>query len=199
MRRRLFALCPVLTFAVIVSSAQDRGELRLAQRLADDSSRQAAVDEIVASRQNELRVLISWTVRPPDQVDRRGLYIGLADAFGGLRAKDAIPFLIKNIDLKRRAYEITPWNRAPAAVEESLPAVAALIQIGPDASKALMQSYSEPKGIGDRLFLIFAVSRIASSMSDPREERVFLAAAAGEANSEHYWAEQGLKALDGSH
>jgi hypothetical protein len=34
-------------------------------------------------------------------VDKHKLYIGLADAFGEMKTREAIPFLIKNISLQR--------------------------------------------------------------------------------------------------
>ena len=143
------------------ASAQDRATLKLARQLADEGSRETAITQITASPERYAALLISWTLHAPDKVDKQGLYVGLADVFGRLRDKDAIPFLIRNIELRRHVYEVIPWNRSAEAVQESLPAASALIQIGPDASKALMRSYSEPKPAGRRLFEIFVISRIA--------------------------------------
>ncbi len=47
----------------------------------------------------------------------------------------------------------------------------------------------------DRLAIIIVVSRIASSLKDPSEPMGFLSHATGQANMEHFWAEEGLKHL----
>ena len=135
-------------------------------------------------------LLLSWTKNPPAQVDQHGLFVGLANAFAQLKAKEAIPFLIKNISLQRWILDMPVWLKTDKVIEERLPAVAALVQIGPDASKAVISEYLtiEPD---DRLAAIFVVARIR----DP-EARGFLVSVLGRANMERYWAEEGLKRLD---
>ena len=106
-----------------------------------------------------------------------------------MKTKEAVPFLIKNISLQRWL-EMNIWLKTDKVIEERLPAVAALVRIGPDASRAIISEYLtiEPD---DRLAAIFVVARIR----DP-EARGFLSSVLGRANLERYWAEEGLKRLD---
>lgn len=174
------------------ASAQDASDQELAQRLANDRTRQSAVAKILASGRRRVPLLLSWARKPPADVDQYQLYIGLADAFGQLQTKEAIPFLIKNISLDRtRPADFAPWLKAPQVIEKTFPAVAALIQIGPEASKALIRAPWERAEAERRLAAIFAVSRIRDQAA-----RGFLASALGQANMERYWAEEGLKLLD---
>jgi hypothetical protein len=172
----------------IVLLAQATDDATLAGLLADETTRQRGVDRIVAARNSVVPLLLSWTKSPPENVDQRQLFIGLADAFGQLRTKEAIPFLIKNISLQRWL-EMNIWLKTAKVIEERLPAVAALVRIGPDASRAIINEYQaiEPD---DRLPAIFVVARIR----DP-EARGFLSSVLGRANLERYWAEEGLKRL----
>src|SRR5271166_1492561 len=102
-RRREFVLnlnasvVIALVVGCVVGSAQDLSNEKLAHLLANDSTRSSAVAEILASGNAKAPLLLEWTQKPPAQVDQHGLYIGLADAFGQLKTKEAIPFLIKNI------------------------------------------------------------------------------------------------------
>lgn len=173
-----------------VPSSQDRGDQELARQLANASTRQSAVAKILASGSAKIVLLLSWTLKPPAQVDKYELYIGLADALGQLRAREAIPFLIDNIGLRRtREVDLAPWLKTDQVIEWTFPAVAALIQIGPDASKALIRASRRPMVAEHRIAVIFAVSRIR----DVPEARTFLTQALGMANIERYWAEEGLE------
>jgi hypothetical protein len=160
----------------------------LARGLASDA-RQATVAEVVSSGGAKVGLLLSWTQTPPPHVKRDRLYVGLADVFGQLKTKEAIPFLIKNITLQRWL-EANTWLKSAEVIEERLPAVAALVLIGPEASKALIRASWGPMTSEERLATIFAVSRI----QDP-EARDFLVSALAQANLEGIWAQQGLKVL----
>lgn len=162
---------------------------RLAQRLANEGTRKDAVEEIAAAGIRKVPALLSWTRTPPKRVSKHELYVGLADVFGRLRTKEAIPFLIVNINLQRSRLEIPPWLKVASVIEDSLPAVRALIQIGPEASRALINVPPGHAKLEDRLAMIFVVSQIKGVP----EAREFLAVMAGEANAERYWAEEGLK------
>ena len=173
--------------------AKEASDQELARLLANNRTRQSAVAKILASANGKGPLLLSWTRKPPAHVDEYELCIGLADAFGSLKTKEAIPFLIKNIGVRRTRYvDLNPWLKAPEVIEEAFPAMAALIQIGPDASKALVRASRKPMVSEDRLAAIFAVSRI----KDVPEARAFLTSTLGEANQERHWAEEGLKLLD---
>jgi hypothetical protein len=181
-------LTVVGTIACVPVAAQVTSDQELARQLANESTRQDAVDKIAASGADRVPVLLSWTRMPPAQVNIYQLYVGLADVFGRLRTREAIPFLIENISL-RRGIEAPPWTKMPQVVEDRLPAVGALIRIGPDASMALIRTSWETARAEERLAAIFVVSQV----KDVPEARGFLVAILGEANLERFWAEEGLK------
>ena len=113
--------------------------------------------------------------------------VGLADAFGRLRTRDAIPFLIANITLQRGLfYRADIWMKTPQVVEGALPAVAALIRIGPEASRSLIRKFPTLSA-EDRLAAIFVVSRI----SGVPEAQDFLNSVIGGARLEAFWAGEG--------
>jgi hypothetical protein len=177
-------------------AAQSAGDRELASMLANDGTRAAAVTQILASGTNKVPVLLSWTSTTPAQVDKYGLSVGLADVFGGLKTKEAIPFLIKNISRRRVRYVyLAPWLKTDQVILNTFPALAALIQIGPAASRALIRAASGPMSPEDRSAAVFAVSRIAGVP----EARDFLAQALGESNLEGRFAEEGLERLGENH
>jgi hypothetical protein len=181
----------VLLISCVAATAQVISDQELPNRLANEATRRAAVDLIVASGMDKLPLLLSWTRNPPADINENELYVGLADAFGRLRAKEAIPFLIKNISIQRW-HDVNTWLKTPSVIEERLPAVAALIQIGPEASKALIRASWEAMVAEDRLAAIFVISQVKGVP----EARAFLSSALAEASLERYWAEEGLKRID---
>jgi hypothetical protein len=183
----------------LIAAPQAARDAELAQLISNDTTRQNGVDRIVVGGGREIPLLLSWTLNPPDHVDMHGLNVGLADVFGRLRTVEAIPFLIKNIRLQRWVWDFQSWSRAPQPIEGAFPAVAALIQIGPEASKALMRFASEAIPNDDRLPVIFVISQIALANANAQAERAFLSSALGEANLERFWAEEGLKVADEQH
>ena len=160
--------------------------------LSNDGTREAAVSTIQATGTAMVPLLLSWTRTPPPQVDREGLYAGLAYAFGRLRTQKAIPFLVKHISMQEGFPSVNIWMKSPAVIEGRLPAVKALIQIGPEASKTLINSPWDCMSSEDRLAALFVVSQIPGVP----EARGFIGRAVGEANLQHYWAEEGLRVLD---
>lgn len=185
-----------LTFAQIVTSAQENNETELARLLSNEATQEQTVESLVASPDKvRLALLLSWTKDPPRQlniVERAELYIGMTEVFGRLRTTTAIPFLIENISLQLPA---TPnvWTKTAASIEERVPAVAALIAIGPDAAKALISAPRERMASEDRLAATFVISQIGTT-PDARE---YLLSVVKQGNRlERYWAEEGLKRLD---
>ena len=157
--------------------------------LANESTRSATVAKLAASGKGRIPLLISWTRNPPAQVDKLKLYVGLADTFGQLKATEAIPFLISNISLRRWAFDgPNTWLKTPAVVKERLPCILALIQIGPEASRALMNAYPHGMMDEDRLAAIFVISRIKGVP----EARSFLLSVSGQINLERHLLEDGL-------
>ena len=115
----------------ITASAQNPNARELARQLADDSARATAVARIVASGSKTVPLLLSLSKKPPAQVNPYALSIGLADAFGQLKTKEAIPFLIKNISLQRGLATPNTSMKTAEVIRQRMPAIAALIQIGP--------------------------------------------------------------------
>src|SRR5258708_3931873 len=149
-----------LMMCVTVDCADAAADLDLARLLAGSRTRKSAVTKIVSSGSEKVPLLLSWTRRPPASVNEYELYIGLADAFGHLKTKEAIPFLVMHISLNRFLFTDV-WTRTPDEVEDRLAAVGALIQIGPESSMAVIQSYKDFKSVEVRLAAIFVVSRLA--------------------------------------
>jgi len=188
------ALALVVTIAgIAVPFQQDLTDLILAVRFGKKSTRPDAVAEVVAAGSEKVPLLLSWTRNPPGGVDRRQLYLGMADVFGELRTKQAIPFLIENISLDQAFMLNPPWLKSAQAVKARLPCVAALIRIGPEASDALIRAAEEPMERSDWLAVVFTVAQIG----DPGA-RDFLTSAAAKAKTgvERARAEEGLKRLD---
>ena len=171
--------------------SQSPGDLTLARQLATESERQEAVEKIATSEPGRIPLLLSWTRTPPTSVQRTELFIGLANVFGRLRTTQAIPFLVANISLHKE-FEEPPWLKTAKVIQERLPAVGALVEIGPDASRAIIGRSWEHATTEDRIAAVFVVSQITGVP----EARGFLASVLGEANIEKYWAEKGLNLRD---
>jgi HEAT repeat protein len=174
---------------LVLAAAQANDRRNIARLLADDGARESAVRSVVESRGKEVPLLLSWARKPPAGVDRAGLDIGLADVFGKLKTAEAIPFLIKNITMERWPPSPNTWMKTPEVIEGRMPAVAALVQIGPESAKALIRAGLDGKTFEERLAAIFVVSQI----SNVPESMEFLASALGQANLQRHWAEDGLK------
>jgi hypothetical protein len=191
-------VCIFLAATCRSASAQDLNDQELARVLVDDNTRPSAVTRIVASGSVRVPLLLMWTRTPPPQLNEYEQYkleIGLAEVFGRLKTKEAIPFLIKNISLERWPRP-NIWIKTPEVIEGHLPAAAALIKIGREALAALIHDSWWQKPPDDRLPTIFVVSRIGATLTDTDEVRGFLASVLGRANEERHWAEWGLMGLD---
>jgi hypothetical protein len=182
----------VMTAMALVATSQPLDDLELARMLSDGRTREAAVAKIVATGVTKVPVLLSWTRVPPTGVDRIELYVGVAEAFGALKAKEAVPFLITNISIQPWLSSPSVWLKTSDVVVDRLPAVRALIQIGPEAAKALMGAAWDRMGYEDRLASLIVVSRVGEGP----ESREFITRALGEANLQRDWAQQALTILD---
>jgi hypothetical protein len=161
----------------------------IARLLANDGTRKNAVESIVASGDSIVHALLAWAQKPPVGVDKFGLKIELAETFGRLRTRAAIPFLIENITLQPWPSSPNTWMKTAEVIEERMPAVAALVQIGPEASPALIHTPIAGMTSEARLAAVFVVARI----KNVPEARAFLTAAAGRTNLQRHWAEIGLR------
>jgi len=179
----------VITSFNLTLPAQTAGTDDLADGLANEDTRIATIARIVASKEASLPRLLLWASQPPARVDQHGLLIGMAEVFGQLRTKEAIPFLIRHIS-PRRWLEMNIWMKSPQVIEQRMPAVAALIKLGPEASDAVIRAYWGPMNAQDRIAAVFVAARIG----DPAA-RDFFGSVIGQARQEQEWAAEGLEAV----
>lgn len=182
----------LVAWSSVAAFAQGANNKDLAGLLADDRTREGAVESIVGTDKSVVARLLAWASAPPPGVSEYGLNIALAEVFGRLKTKDAIPFLIKNISLERWPASPDTLMKTPEVIESRMPAVAALVQIGPEASKALIRRPWEGMSDEGRLAAIFVVSQVR----DVPEARAVLSSVLGRANMERFWAQKGLELLD---
>jgi len=175
-----------------IAAAQAFNDPELARMLSDGRTREAAVASIVAAGAARVPSLLSWTRTPPRGVDRTELYVGMAEAFGALRTKEAIPFLVQHISIEPWISSPDVWAKPSDVMEERLPAVGALIRIGPEAAKAILSRAWDSMGYNDRLAALVVLSRVGEGP----EARRFILAALGEANLERERAQEALTVLD---
>ncbi|HWC99406.1 MAG TPA: hypothetical protein VG456_21755 [Candidatus Sulfopaludibacter sp.] len=179
----------------ITLPGQQARDIDLAHQLASETTQKAAADALAASGQEKVPLLLEWIKTPPfplDDVQLTTFDAGLADAFGALKVKEAIPFLTRNITIRRSPFTLPPWKTAETVMER-LPAVAALIRIGADALKALIDAPYSPMDMDQRLARIFVVSRIAATVSDKTQAIQYLRHAQAEARLQNYWADEALQ------
>jgi hypothetical protein len=180
----------VLGTVALRSEASDRA---LATALSNDATEASAVAAIAVSGRAKVRLLLSWATKPPGYVPQCGLFDGLSDAFGELKVKEAIPYLVKNIGVYRSCgVSLAPWLKAPSVIQWNLPAVGALVKIGSDASRAAMAAFPAMANEEDRRAAIFVVSQIGNVP----EARAFLVSVMERADREHSWEEEALTRLD---
>ena len=155
-------------------SARDVSDESLAGALASEVTRQYAVDQVAASGGKQLPLLLSWAKNPPAGIDADNLDAGLADVFGRLRTKEAIPFLISHITVLRSPNTTMKGlfisiERADQA-ERNRPAIAALIRIGRDALPLLYRAYYGRTTFAERCAFLLAIYRI----NDPDSLEFFM-------------------------
>ncbi|MCX6613127.1 MAG: hypothetical protein NTW74_20030 [Acidobacteria bacterium] len=111
-----------------------------------------------------MKTLLDLAERPSNEIRHLKLKVGLADAFGKLRAKAAIPFLIQNLGLER-GWDMNTSLKSEEVILERRAAVAALVQIGAEAVPALISAHRVMTNREDRQMAIFALSRIADPVA----------------------------------
>ena len=190
MVKGLLAATLLFLYGNIELSAQTVTQADLPRLLAKKSGSQRVISFVAASRAERLPLLLDLANTTPPDVDEHDLYVGLADTFGALKATEAIPFLLRNIALRRDLFlDLAPWLKTAQVIEWSFPAAAALISIGPDASRAVMRAYDQAMKPEERLAAVFVVSRIRGVS----EARVFLSRVIGRADLERYFAQEGVE------
>lgn len=181
--------------SAIVGSAQNISDQRLASLLSNAGTRESIIDTLVSSGRVNVPLFLDWTKAPPAKIDKYNLYLALAELFGRLRTRAAIPFLINNIDLQKSPETPNTWMKTAQVIRERMPAIAALIEIGPSASEALIHTPMETMSAEKRLAAIFVVGQIPGVSDAP----AFLKSLSGQANLEYFWAQKGLKLLEERH
>ncbi len=82
----------LMSLGIFAASPQNRDGRELARLLANNDTREGALAAIAASGVTQVPLLLSLASNPPAEVDKHDLYVGLAEAFGRIRASVAIPF-----------------------------------------------------------------------------------------------------------
>lgn len=180
--------------SLIVARAQDARDLDLARQLASEYTQHDAAEAIGTSARDKLPVLLAWAKAAPiplDDVQAMVFRAGLAEAFGALRAKEGIPFLLANLTLRRSPFTLPAFG-SPEKVIDRLPAVAALIRIGPEALKSIIEAPYTPAELDTRLARIVVVSRIAATVQDRAKAIQYLRNLASEARIQSSWAGDAL-------
>jgi hypothetical protein len=116
--------------------------LALARSLSSLSGERAeAVKRVIGSPEEALPYLIAWTKKPPEGKEPGNSFLKLSmiEIFGQLRTKEAIPFLVSHISCDLNVMN-TVWMGGPERMASSLPAVKALLRIGPDATPELLRA-----------------------------------------------------------
>jgi hypothetical protein len=208
---RLAVLVCAYLGATGTASSQDPSDKELARQLSDDATQKDAVAKVVAAGPAKVPLLLSWAAHPPADLPVLGEYfldIALADIFGQLKTKEAIPFLASNISMHRWPY-MSPnmWRRSPQTVLDEMPAVAALIGIGREALPGIIETVTraplDPSSYEGYLAAVFVAPRIAATAEDQKKARDFLletlarskALSPGGAHQLGYWAQEGLGSL----
>jgi hypothetical protein len=128
----------LLTCFMIAATVPLGGQaVDVARGLASPKARQATIRQIESSKLPNASVLLGWADQPPAGLDNKQLFLGLAELFGKLKTREAIPFLIRNISLSK-VDRPNIWIKRPTVIADNFPAAAALIQMGQDASNAVI-------------------------------------------------------------
>jgi hypothetical protein len=164
----------------------------LARLLASEEGREDAIAFVSASPNDRIPLLLELTKRSGADADGHDLLVGLADAFGKLKVERAIPFLLKNLTLPRDQFiDLKPWMKTDYVIVQAFPSIAAMISIGPDASRAIMHAYGQAMTNEDRLASIFVVAHIPGVP----EAKIFLRRVSLQASQERFFAQEGLTRL----
>ena len=190
---RLAVGCAMLMVPLMAASKSGGGDQALAESLAQESTRQAAIASLAASGRTKVPLLLSWIKKSPRHIDGCAFLDGLMEALGELKVKEAVPFLVQNISFRRGcAFSGSPWIRSPEFIERNFPAVGALVKIGPEASRAVMAAFDRMADETDWRAAVFVVSEVSGVPEAP----AFLESALERANRDRYWAEDAIKRLN---
>jgi hypothetical protein len=182
----LGALVCLLAWYPSPTTAQD--PTALARALADPRSSAGAIESVVASPKESLPLLLRWSRKPPPGLSIPTLHGSMIEIFGRLKTVEAAPFLIEHIEYGSVMGNL--WMKQSDVVVERLPAVRALIRIGPAALSDLQAAYLKAAGT-KRLAIVLAMAR----MKDGRA-RASLDFARAMASAEMQITDEGLRSLN---
>ena len=166
-------------------------ESDLAQLLSNDKTFNNAIDWVRDSEESRIPILLRLTMSIDGERNKCGpLSFGLMRAVGALKLKQAIPYLKENVACNIYKAD-NPWLKSPEIIEQRMPALAALISIGSDATKALIDLYQHPVHRDDQIIAIFGLSRIHDPMTHE-----FLYDVLGGTQLIEFYAKKGIKAID---
>src|SRR5262249_50135691 len=132
-----------------VPASMDQNDRKIAWELGDPWQRSRTVQRLVAMGHDKVPLLLSLARDVPPHPNKLVLYehflrLSLDEAFGSLKPREAIPFLIRHIGIE----ELVPgntWSKGPARIASDYPAAGALINMGPEASRAVIKAYPHLK------------------------------------------------------
>ncbi len=136
-----------------------------------------------------LALLCAGSVQAQEREDPRQ-WGALCRIFKDLKVEAAIPFLIRHMDQGTPGVRELPWLKTESVVRDRLPAVDALIEIGPAAAQALIASWDETDD-----FALYPALYVITHVQDPRS-RAFLEAFKPQYEVERWWIKEALDRLD---
>lgn len=186
MKPLLLALAWCFVLPAASREVPETPERRLVRLLNAENSWPAAYREVAAARIEWVPRLLEWAEKPPPDAQTPIFSRGLIRLFGEIKVKDAIPYLVRNVDWQ--GTRIGPvWSKPEEVILLRMPAVNALLRIGTDVLPALVKAYLGPSTAEQRLAIVFTLSRL----KDPRALSV-LRDAQSFALTEQRFAQEGL-------
>lgn len=134
LQRCLIKTIPFQLAAISSLFGQPITPYSLLKLLSNTETSRQGVDLIKSSGSKYVPLLLKWAKNPPkDDIALMGIHrVGLADAFGELKVKEAIPFLLENINMNREMLHADSGGGAEARYQADIknkPAMTALIKI----------------------------------------------------------------------
>jgi len=181
MKRKVFLGTVMMTAFVQAGGAGKDDTRDVVAALKSVEKREEAATKIIREREKRIHALIRLVKRKVDVSSPRGTMETAVRLLGALRAKEAVPVLIENIDYR-------PW------VEDEfrgdvLPCVDALIEIGCPAARAIWDKHLASatgkrlplyakvlKGVwGEKICILLLRARLENERLGPKERGILQA------------------------
>lgn len=155
-------ICTAALSCIVASAQPTTSDL---SALGDPNRRQQALETFVKAGESGLTMLLSAVKSDGARgVEPFELRVGLAEAFAAIASPKALPFLVANVSIERhRIRDAKLWFRSPREIREALPAVDALIKIGPAAIPMLIERYHKENTLDERLAILFVCRTIGGT------------------------------------